>query len=137
VIVYHGKYPHSGENYALMGGSDNEDDTLTQTITIPTGTTSAPLTFWVSISTDETNGKAYDYLYVEIHNTSGGLLGTPLTLNNTNSTSDNNTEGQYFQPSSVDLSSYAGQTIELVFHATTDYEKPTTFLIDDVSIEIN
>jgi hypothetical protein len=134
VIVVKGPYPHSGQNYASLGGSNNENDTLTQTITVPAGTASAPLTFWVNITTQETNGKSYDYLYVEIHNTSGTLLATPLTLSNLNSSSDNNTLGVYFQPASVDLSSYAGKTIEVVFHATTDYEKTTTFLIDDVSV---
>jgi len=134
VIVVKGPYPHSGQNYASLGGNNNETDTLTQTIAVPSGTPSAPLTFWLNITTQETNGKAYDYLYVEIHNSSGTLLATPLTLNNTNSTSDNNKAGVYFQPRSVDLSSYAGQTIEVVFHATTDYEKTTTFLIDDVSV---
>jgi hypothetical protein len=134
MIVVNGPYPHSGQNYASLGGSNNENDTLTQTITVPAGTSSAPLTFWVNITTQESNGKSYDYLYVEIHNTSGTLLATPLTLNNTNSSSDNNTLGVYFQPQSVDLSSYAGKTIEVVFHATTDYEKSTTFLIDEVSV---
>ena len=134
VIVVKGAYPHSGQNYASLGGSNNENDTLTQTITVPAGAPSAPLTFWVNITTQETNGKAYDYLYVEIHNASGTLLATPLTLNNTNSSSDHNTLGVYFQPQSVDLSSYAGKTVEVVFHVTTDYEKTTTFLIDDVSV---
>jgi hypothetical protein len=134
VIVVKGAHPHSGQNYASLGGSNNENDTLTQTITVPAGAPSAPLTFWVNITTQETSSKSYDYLYVEIHNTSGTLLATPLTLSNTNSTSDNNTLGVYFQPKSVDLSSYAGKTIEVLFHATTDYEKTTTFLIDDVSV---
>ena len=135
VIVYHGSYPHSGQNYSSLGGSNNETDTLTQTITVPTGTKSASLTFWVNITTQETTTtKAYDYLYVEIHNSSGTLLATPLTLNNLNSSSDKNTLGVYFQPQSISLSAYASQAIEVVFHATTDYTKPTTFLIDDVSV---
>ncbi len=135
VIVYHGSYPHSGQNYSSLGGSNNETDTLTQTITVPAGTKSASLTFWVNITTQETTTtKAYDYLYVEIHNSSGTLLATPLTLNNLNSSSDKNTLGVYFQPQSISLSAYASQAIEVVFHATTDYTKPTTFLIDDVSV---
>ena len=134
VIVVKGAHPHSGQSYASLGGSNNEKDTLTQTITVPAGAPSAPLTFWVNITTQETNSKSYDYLYVEIHNASGTLLATPLTLSNTNASSDNNTLGLYFQPKSVDLSSYAGKTIEVVFHVTTDYEKTTTFLIDDVSV---
>ena len=137
VIVVNGSYPHTGKNYARLGAYNNENDTLTQTITVPAGATSAPLTFWANITTSESNGKAYDYLYVEIHSSSGSLLATPLTLSNLNSTSDNNKSGQYFQPASVDLSAYAGETIEVVFHANTDYEDTTTFLIDDLSLVAN
>jgi uncharacterized membrane protein len=137
VIVAGGPYPHSGNNYASLGGNNNQIDTLTQTLSIPSGAASAPLTFWVSISTQETGTTAYDYLYVEVHNSSGTLLATPLTLTNTNSSSSNNTLGIYFQPAAVDLSAYAGQTIQLVFHATTDYIDTTTFLIDDVSVTSN
>jgi hypothetical protein len=138
IVIYHGSYPHTGSNYALLGGVNNANDTLTQTITVPAGSTSTPLTFWVSIYTKETTTTTkYDYLYVEIHNTSGTLLATPLTLSNLNSTSDSNTLGTYFQPTPIDLSAHAGQTIELVFHGTNDYEDPTTFLIDDVSVTAN
>lgn len=70
-------------------------------------------------------------------NTSGTLLSTPLTLSNLNSTSDGNKKGVYFQPQTVDLSAYAGQTIELVFHVTNDYEETTRFLIDDISVTAN
>jgi hypothetical protein len=74
---------------------------------------------------------------VEIHNSSGTLLATALTLTNLNDTSDGNKEGTYFPPQSIDLSAYAGQTVELVFHGTNDKEDPTTFLIDDVSVTAN
>jgi len=134
VIIFGGPHAHTRNNYASLGGNNNQADTLTQTISVPAGVTSAPLTFWVSVYTLETSTTtAYDFLYVEVHNSSGTLLATPLTLSNLNNTSDSNTLGTYFQPASVDLSSYAGQTIELVFHGTTDYIDPTTFLIDDVS----
>ncbi len=137
VIVVDGTYPHTGKNYARLGAYNNETDTLTQTITVPAGATSAPLTFWVNITTQETSATKYDFLYVEVHNSSGTLLATPLTLSNTDSESDGNVSGKYFQPATIDLSQYAGETIEIVFHATTDYEKTTTFLIDDVSDSAN
>ena len=66
------------------------------------------------------------------NNFSGTLLATPLTLSNLNSTSSSNTNGVYFQPSAISLEQYAGQTIELIFHATTNATKPTTFRVDDV-----
>jgi hypothetical protein len=135
VIVYHGSYPHTGSNYASEGGYNSDTDKLTQTLTIPSTINSATLTFWVNVVTQETTTSTkYDYLYVEIHNSSGTLLATPLTLSNLNNKSSNNTNGVYFQPAAISLTSYKGQTIELVFHATTDYEKTTTFNIDDVSV---
>lgn len=134
IVEYHGPCPHAGANYAQLGGRNNADDTLTQTIAIPEGSTAAPLTFWVSILTTENHRKAYDYLRVEVRNASGALLATPLTLTNLDSASNGNQLGTYFQPAAVDLSAYAGQTIELVFHGTNDSEYATTFLIDDVSV---
>lgn len=35
VIVYERAYPHTGTNYASEGGYKNDDDALTQTVTIP------------------------------------------------------------------------------------------------------
>jgi len=135
VIIYHGTYPHSGANYAREGAYNSSIDTLTQTVTVPSNITSASLTFWVNVTTKETSTtKKYDYLYVEIHNSSGTLLQTVLTLSNLDNKSSNNTSGVYFQPAAVDLSAYKGETIQLVFHATTDSEYTTTFLIDDVSL---
>jgi cardiolipin synthase len=138
LIIVNGSYGYNGDNnYGLVGGVDNTNDTLTQTISIPAGSTSTPLTFWLSIYTTETNsnGEAYDYFYVEIHNTSGTLLATPLTLSNLNGTHDKHIA--YFQPQTIDLSAYAGQTIELVFHGTNDHEDATTFYIDDISVTAN
>ena len=136
-IAFNGTYPHGGTNYAALGASNSETDTLTQTLTIPSTASTASLTFWTNIVTQESaNTGPYDFLYVEIHNSSGTLLATPLTLNNNSSASSNNTAGTYFKPAAIDLSSYKGQTIQLVFHATTDSTLPTTFRIDDVSIAL-
>jgi len=135
VIAYEGPYPHTGTNYATEGGYNNDNDTLTQTVTIPSNIASATLTFWVNVVTQETTTSTkYDYLYVEIHNTAGTKLATPLTLSNLDNKSSNNTNGVYFQPAAVSLTAYKGKTIQLVFHATNDYEKTTTFNIDDVSL---
>jgi uncharacterized membrane protein len=135
VIIYQGTYPHTGTNYAFEGYYNYDDNTLTQTVSIPSGISSASLTFWVNVVTQEyPNTGPYDFLYVEIHNASGTLLATPLTLTNNSSTSSNNTDGVYFQPAAINLASFAGQTIQIVFHATTDVSLPTTFRIDDVSL---
>ena len=134
-IVQGGSFPHSGTNYGYLGGSNNDQDVLTQTVTIPAGS-SAVLTFWVNVVTQETTTTTvYDTLAVEIHNTSGTLLSTPLTLSNLNAVSSNNTNGTYFKPASINLSAYAGQTINLEFRAHCDSSLPTVFRIDDVSLQ--
>jgi len=133
-IVKGGSYPHTRTAYGYLGASNNADDKLTQTVTIPAGST-ANLTFWVNVVTQETTTTtAYDTMAVEIHDASGALLATPLTLSNLDATSSNNTNGTYFQPAAIDLSAYAGQTIQITFHALDDYTLPTTFRIDDVSL---
>ena len=136
-IAFHGIFPHAGTNYAALGASNSETDTLTQTLTIPSTATFASLTFWANVVTQESaNSGPFDFCHVEIHNSSGTLLATPLTLDNNSSASSSNTAGTYFKPAAVDLSAYKGQTIQLVFHVTTDSSLPTTFRIDDVSIAL-
>lgn len=133
-IIKGGSYPHLGTNYGNLGGTNSGTDTLTQTVAIPSGS-SPNLTFWVNIVTQETTtSTVYDTLAVEIHNSSGTLLSTPLTLSNLNATSSNNTNGTYFQPASINLSAYAGQTVQIKFHASCDSTLPTTFRLDDISL---
>src|SRR5262249_16118781 len=134
-IIKGGSYPHNGTNYGYLGANNNGDDMLTQTVAIPSGS-SPNLTFWVNIVTQETTwSTVYDKLSVEIHNASATLLAAPLTLSNVNAVSSNNTNGVYFQPAAINLSAYAGQTVQITFHATCDSSLPTTFRIDDVSLK--
>jgi len=135
VIVAGGAHPHTGSNYAELGGANNETDTLTQVVTVPSTASSVSLTFWVNVTSQETSTtRAFDLLHVEVHNTSGSLLSTPLTLDNRDRSKDSNADGTYFQPAAIDLSSFKGQTIRLVFNATDDFELVTVFRVDDVSI---
>lgn len=133
-IIKGGSFPHSGTSYAYLGASNNDEDVLAQTVAIPTGS-SAALTFWVNVVTQETTTSTiYDTLAVEIRNTSGTLLSTPLTLSNLNAVSSNNSNGTYSQSAAINLSGFAGQTIIIRFHALCDSSLPTSFRIDDVSL---
>jgi hypothetical protein len=131
-----GAHAHSGSNYAFLGDYDNEDDTLAQTVSIPSNATSANLSFWTSIATNESGTTNFDFLDVEIWSPSGALLGTPYELGNANSVNDNNVLGNYFHVQNIDLSAYHGQTVQIVFHVTTDSSLATDFLIDDVSLQV-
>src|SRR5439155_3151325 len=55
-----GAVPHAGSYCLWMGGVASEVDSAYQTITIPSGATSATLSFWYSIYTEETGGTVYD-----------------------------------------------------------------------------
>jgi len=128
---------HAGSANGYFGSANSETDTLTQTFSIPSTVSNASLTFWTNIVTSETTTTtAFDTLKVEIHNSSGTLLATPLTLSNLNATSDSNTTGTYFKPAAIDLTTYKGQTLQLVFRASTDSSLATTFRIDDVSVAL-
>jgi hypothetical protein len=135
VIQAAGPRPHAGADYGELGGANNEADTLTQSLGVPAGAATVSLTFWVNVVSQETSTtRAFDLLHVEIHSSTGALLSTPLTLDNRDRSRDGNADGTYFQPAAVDLSAFRGQSIQLTFHATIDFELPTTFRVDDVSV---
>lgn len=121
--------PRSGSWWAWMGGySSGGSDSILQTVTIPSGITSASFSFYLRIGTNETTTSSiYDTLKVQVRNTSGSVLSTLATYSNL----DKNTS--YVQKS-FDLSSYKGQTIQLYFYAYNDSSLQTSFGIDDVSL---
>ena len=123
-----GTYPHSGSGYTIYGVNNNVTGQTYQTISIPS-TATGSLTFWFNCSSDESATFAYDFLYVEVRNTSGALLQTLATYSNKNKT----TPGSYSQKS-FSLAAYKGQTIRLQFRTTTDRSLSTNFRIDDVSL---
>ncbi len=116
--------PHTGAFSAYLGGYNNANDAIYQAITVPSDGT---LTYWWYMSTEETSGP-YDYLRVQLTNTSGGVLATLRTW------SDRSGEGTWRQDS-ISLASYAGQTVRVLFNATNDSYAPTAFFVDDVSVK--
>jgi hypothetical protein len=68
-------------------------------------------------------------MYVQVLNSSGGLLTTLQTLN------DGSTQSTWVHPS-FSLLAYKGQTIRVYFKMTTDSSLTTSFFVDDVSVNI-
>lgn len=124
-----GAYPHSGIAYAIINGVNSSSGTLYQTVTIPSG--GASLNFWLNITTSEAPGTIYDRLFIEVRNTSGTLLGTLTTFSNVNS----GTAGVYVLRGPYSLNSWAGQTVRIQFRGTNDITLPTSFRVDDVSVQ--
>ncbi|MGW2370901.1 protease pro-enzyme activation domain-containing protein [Kitasatospora sp. NPDC001683] len=115
---------HSGSWKAWLDGyGSTHTDTLSQTVSVPTGCASATLTFWLHIDTAETGSTAYDTLTLQAN-------GTKLkTWSNVNAASG------YVQQT-VDLTSFAGQTVTLKFTGTEDGSNQTSFVIDDVALNV-
>ncbi|HEV2801443.1 MAG TPA: M36 family metallopeptidase [Pyrinomonadaceae bacterium] len=125
-----GAYPHSGVAYMILGGVNSTSGTLYQTVTIPSGS-SPNLNFWLNVSTQEAAGAiVYDRLFIEVRNTSGTLLATLATFSN----QQGGSAGVYVLRGNYNLGAYAGQTVRIQFRTTQDSSLPTTFRVDDVSV---
>ena len=122
---------HAGYWSATLGGYDQANDSIRQTIAIPSGVSKATLSFWYKITSAETDNVQHDNLNVKVLDQydSNNVLATPGSLSNLNA----NSAYQMSQP--YDLSAFIGKSVQLSFAAITDGASPTTFIIDDVVIE--
>ncbi|WAL75925.1 M4 family metallopeptidase [Kitasatospora sp. YST-16] len=113
---------HSGSWYAwMMGYGSAASETLSQSNVAVPSTGSPKLTFWLKVTTQETGTTAYDTLKVNVNGR------TLKTYSNANASAG------YVQKS-VDLSAFAGQTVNLSFAGQEDAALSTIFLIDDVKV---
>ena len=125
--------PHTGVGYAYLATVDgNTGNSLTgsieQQFTIPSTASSLTLSFWRRISTSETS-VANDTMTVSILDSTGtNTLQTVTTLSNLNSSTS------YVQQTFSLNRSLIGQTVQLMFSASTNATLPTTFRVDDVSL---
>jgi len=127
-----GEAAHSGSWKAWMDGYGSaHTDTLMQQVAIPSGKTSATLTFWLHIDTAETTTTtAYDTLKVQIRNSSGTVLATLATYSNLNANSG-------YAQKSFSLNPYIGQTIQVYLVGTEDASLQTSFVVDDFALNVN
>ncbi|MEU6257047.1 M4 family metallopeptidase [Streptomyces sp. NPDC047043] len=113
---------HGGSYYAWLDGyGSTHTDTLSQSVTIPSGC-KATLTFYLHIDTSETTSStAYDKLTVTAGST------TLATYSNLNAASG-------YTQKSFDLSSLAGSTVTLKFSGVEDSSLQTSFVVDDTAL---
>jgi hypothetical protein len=118
-----GEPAHGGSQLALLGGHGvTATDTLTQSLTLPGGCSSATLTYWLHIDTTETTTtKQADKLTVKAGAT------TLATYSNL----DHNTG--YLQRT-IDVTPFLGQTVTLSFTGTENRSRATNFALDDISL---
>jgi hypothetical protein len=114
---------HSGNwNSWLDGYGRSHTDSLSQTVTVPSGCSSYTLSFYLHIdSTETTTSVAYDKLTVTLGST------TLATYSNLNKTSG-------YVLRSFNVASFAGQSVTLTFRGTEDTSLQTSFVVDDTAL---
>ncbi|MFE0381750.1 M28 family peptidase [Streptomyces inhibens] len=121
--AYTGQSAHSGSRFAWLGGyGSSATDSLSQTVTVPSGCGKATLTYWLHIDTEETQNVVYDTFKVKVGNS------TLATLSNTDASNG-------YTQRTLDLSPYIGQRITLTFTATEDAGLQTSFVVDDAALQ--
>ena len=121
-----GEAAHSGSWKAWLDGyGATHTDTLSQSVTIPSGCTSATLSFYLHIDTAETTTTAaYDKLTVKAGST---VLATYSNLN----------KNTGYALKSLNVSSFAGQTVSVSFSGVEDASLQTSFVIDDTALNVS
>ncbi|MFJ9346899.1 putative Ig domain-containing protein [Streptomyces sp. NPDC101237] len=117
-----GEAAHAGSYKAWLDGyGSTHTDTLSQSVTIPSGC-KATFTFYLHVDTAETTTSSqYDKLTVTAGST------TLATYSNLNKATG-------YAQKSFDLSSYAGSTVTLKFSGAEDSSLQTSFVVDDTAV---
>jgi hypothetical protein len=126
-----GETAHNGTWFAWLDGyGSSHTDTVSQSVAIPSGKTSATLSFYLHIDTAETTTTtAYDKLNVQVLNSSGAVLKTLATYSNLNA-------GSGYTQHTFDVSAYIGQNVTIKFTGTEDVSLQTSFVLDDVTLNV-
>ncbi len=117
----------------MLGGVAGASHDAYRSFAIPATATRAALTYHAFVATTETaspNGFGWDHLTAEIRNdVSGAVL---AVVDNRN---DGWKNGAWMRQFEVDLTPYKGTAIRVAFRAENNAASPTTFWIDDLSVE--
>ncbi|MFE2729102.1 M4 family metallopeptidase [Kitasatospora sp. NPDC059327] len=119
-----GQASHSGSWKTWLDGyGSSHQDTVSQTVTIPAGCR-ATLGYWLHIDSAETTPSIkYDRLTVTAN---GQELAAYSNLDRASG----------YTLRTVDLSAFAGRSVTLVFTGREDSSAQTSFVLDDISVEI-
>ncbi len=125
---------HSGARSGHLGGSDNADDELQQTLSIPADASAATIDFWYQLNTNEfvTNSDRFCYGLWDISLQTSYLqqCGDFAVLGSTGWTHVTRalTPGE--------LASVAGQSVVFVFYVWTDSSLPSEAWVDDAALNV-
>ncbi|MER8093481.1 M28 family peptidase [Streptomyces goshikiensis] len=120
-----GEAPHAGSYMAWLNGwGSSRTDSASQSLAVPAGCSSYQLAFYLHIDTDEDESVVYDRFTVSV----GGQ--TLETLSNVDA-------GSGYALKTYDVSRFAGQTVTLQFKGVEDQSLQTSFVVDDVTLQVS
>jgi hypothetical protein len=122
---------HGGSYKAALGGNGRvATEVLYQQVAIPAVATSASLSFWLNVKSDEiTNVASNDDLTVELRSCSGALIATLDSFSNLD-------EAAGYTQHVYDVTAYKGQTVRVYLKAVENASLKTTFTVDDFSLAV-
>ncbi len=120
----------TGSWRARLGGSTVvTSDQLWQDVAIPANVTSATLSLFVQVSTDDVSTVVHDTLQIQIRDVHNGVLRALGTLSNLDA------GGAYVQKS-YDLTAFKGQTTRIYLVADSNLGLATNFFVDDLALNV-
>ena len=124
-----GSLAHSGVGFITLGVNNRATGEAYQTVSVPS-TAAGAFNFWLNVTSSENARNPQDQLFVEVSDTAGNVLSSVATYSNL----DKGTAGVY-SLKTFNLTPFLGQTVRIVFRATTDNSQTTSFRVDDVSLQ--
>jgi len=130
VLLNNSMRAHTGKWFAEIGNGAPGPDTdhVAQSVTIPSGKTSATLSFYLNISTTDLY-VADDRLYVKVYSAAGVQLATLATYSNLNAS------GLYVLHN-LDMTPYIGQKVQIDFVGINNATDETKWDLDDVTLNV-
>ena len=131
ILTNNSALAHSGNWFAQLGGTIGPANWFSQSVTIPSGYTSATVSFYVHTTTTEPIGQpCQDFLQVNLESPPGSEPNELTVICNTDAT------GGYIQRQ-FDVSRFIGQRVQLGFGARAETGPDvTTWDIDDVTLTV-
>jgi hypothetical protein len=102
-----------------------------QTVAVPGNASSANLSLWLNVTSEDMSQYASDFMNVTLQDNSGRYLATVCSVSNLHRRTD---PRDYYWSCGLNLLPWRGQTVRINFLATTNASLKTTFRIDDVSV---
>ncbi|MGZ3628713.1 MAG: protease pro-enzyme activation domain-containing protein [Ktedonobacteraceae bacterium] len=127
--------PHTGNYSAYLCGYSSCNDRISQSFVVPRNVSNIAVSYWWFGETSHLIHSCLDKFTVTLLNANGNTIGKLQTACNTDA--KGNWKQVNFNATSL-LSQHAGQTVTLVFGATTSSSwVSSSFFVDDVNVSVS